>query len=81
MLVIATATAIEMVMAMETVMAMKPQTVSAKAMEKRIAMARETENLTVTALAMLRQRQGLVAKRKMEEEAAKRAIDASPAAR
>ena len=85
MLVTVTAKVTAMETAMETVKvmakAMKPQTLPAKAMEKRIAMARETETLMVTALAMPRQSQGLVAKTKMELEPTKRTIDASLAAR
>jgi hypothetical protein len=57
-------------MARETLMKMNQQIVTARAMEKWIAMARETEHLTATALAMPRQRQALSAKTNLEEEAA-----------
>jgi len=75
-----TAMAMAMVMVMAMAMEMKPQTVPAKAMEKWIAMARETENLTVMALVMPRQRPALSAKTTLEEVVAA-AIDASMAAR
>jgi hypothetical protein len=80
-----TAMEMEMVTAMETgtgtAMEIKQQTVPAKAMEKWIAMARETENPTVMVLATPRQRPALSAKTTLEEVSAKRAIDTSMVAR